>query len=262
MPEGDTIHRLADRLSRAAAGRTVSAFVARTLDESACSPLVGRTMIRAAARGKNLLVFFDDGRVLHLHLRMLGRVRIERKGAPRPQHPELWIELGPVVIRGYRIPVLRLLRERDLARSPDLAGLGPDLLAESFDENEALSRLRAMGTREIGDALMVQRAVSGIGNVYKSEILYLEKIDPRTRVAALDDEHLRRLLQRARRLLQSNVRSGAPRRTRSSLAGPRLWVYGRRGKPCLSCGAGIAVVRQGHPPGRSTYYCPRCQAGC
>jgi endonuclease-8 len=105
---------------------------------------------------------------------------------------------------------------------------------------------------------MQQRAVAGIGNVFKSEALFLERIDPRTLVSALDDERLRAILRRAKKLLAANVKGG-PRITRNSLVGPKSWVYGRARKACFGCKGPIAVIHQGAPPGRSTYFCPRCQ---
>lgn len=268
MPEGDSIHRLAARL-RVLVGAEITAFTSHALPDAT---LVGRTIAAVDSRGKNLLVRFDDGRALHVHLRMLGRVRIEparlaaskaalraRAGA-RPATPQLRVEAGGWVVTGARIPVLRLLAgDAAERRAPELARLGPDLLGDAWDEDEAVRRLRAMPSREIGDALLVQRALAGIGNVYKSEALFLESVAPRTLVRDLDDAALRRVVRRARALLLRN-RTAARRATRGGLSGPRLWVYGRRAQPCLRCGAAVEVLRQGAPPGRSTYHCPRCQA--
>jgi endonuclease VIII len=260
MPEGDTIHRLAARLRRVLVGREVRAFTAHPIAEVVLRTVVGRTVAAVEARGKNLLVRLDDGRILHLHLRMLGRVRVEapsreRAGAP----PQLRLEVDGAVVTGRRLPVLRLLRADQASRAPELAQLGPDLLDSEFDPRVALERLRALQSLEIGEALLVQKALAGIGNVYKSEVLYLERTPPRARVRSLDDAHLARLIACAQTLMKRNLGAGA-RRTRQSLSGPRLWVYGRGGKPCLSCGTAIETLRQGAPPGRSTYHCPSCQA--
>jgi len=256
MPEGDSIHLLANKLTRAVVGKTVVAFSARTVPDDVARSLVGVKIQSATARGKNLLIGFADGRVLHIHLRMLGRVRIVAK--PPRVTPQLSIAVGGVLVIGWKIPVLRLVSHAAAARAPELALLGPDLLAADFDEEEALARLRRLSEREIGDALLVQRAIAGIGNVYKSEVLFIEKVSPFTRVADLDDATLVALVRRARKLLKINVAHGGPRVTRGRL-GPRHWVYGRAGSACFRCRKAIAVTRQGAPPGRSTYFCAECQ---
>lgn len=273
MPEGDSIHRLAARL-RPLAGRVITGAAAKRLSNDACSSLIGRVVAAVEARGKNLLVHLDDGRTLHLHLKMLGRVSIVERAAERsrgayraalgaraaPSTPDLRLELGEVAVVGSRLPVVRLLR--DAARASDLASLGPDLLGESFDERAAVARLRAHAADPIGVALMRQSAVAGIGNVYKSEILFLQGVDPRVPVEALDDDALVGLLRRARSLLQKNVGRG-PRVTRSSLRGERHWVYGREGEPCFSCGSTVERVHQRSSDStpRTTDFCPRCQRG-
>jgi endonuclease-8 len=273
MPEGDSIRWLADKLRRAVRGKAVRAFEARTV---AGEPdLIGRAIVEVDTHGKNLFVRFDDGRALHVHLRMTGRVRIEapavvhaREALRGRRRRDLRLEVDGAIVTGTAIPVLRLVTASAMRRT--IAALGPDLLAPELDESDATSRLRALGARPIGEALMLQRAVSGIGNVYKSEVLFLERVHPAARVRDLDDATLARLLGRARELMQANVRAGR-RRTRGArgapggksaggaLAGPSLWVYGRAGQPCLACRGPIAVVRQGASPGRSTYFCPRCQ---
>ncbi len=264
MPEGDSIAWLAQKLKRAILGKTVRRVVAQTIPED----LVGHAVTAIESRGKNLLVRFDDGRTIHIHLRMLGRVRIEspamlaskeRLRGPSRIVPQLRLDFDGVVVFGSRIPVLRLLAPGAERRVPGLETLGPDLLGADFDEDEALNRLRAMGNRELGDAVMQQQAVAGIGNVYKSEILFLEKIDPWTLVKNVDDEKLRSILRLAKKLLRMNVRSGR-RTTRSALAGKPLWVYRRAGEPCFRCKTAITMAYQGAPPGRSTYACPKCQA--
>lgn len=183
MPEGDSIAWLAQKLRRAILGKTVRKVLAQTIPED----LVGRTVTAVESRGKNLLVRFDDGRVLHVHLRMLGRMRVEsphmlaqkeKLRGPARAIPQLRLDFDGAVVFGSQIPVLRLLAPGAEKRAAGLETLGPDLLAPDFDEDEAMKRLRAMGGREIGDALVQQRAVAGIGNIYKSEVLFLEKLDP------------------------------------------------------------------------------------
>lgn len=262
MPEGDSIHRLAARLRPGLVGEKVRAFDAHGIEDAVAETLIGHEVVSVEARGKNLLVAFDDGRALHVHLRMLGRMGFERPRSaylqPRRTSHQLRMEVGARVVVGDRIPVLRLLRAGAMTRAPDLSHLGPDLIAPDFDEGECVARLRALGKRPIGEALLVQRALAGIGNIYKSETLFLEKVDPRAPVDALDDATLRALVTRASELLRANLGPG-PRVTRNALRGPRFWVYGRRGRACFRCAKAIEVMHQGAPPGRSTYYCRTCQ---
>lgn len=263
MPEGDSIHRLAARLRPRLVGGKVRAFDAHDIADAVAETVVGHTVVSVEARGKNLLVRFDDGRTLHVHLRMLGRVGFERPRStywrPRRTPHQLRLDVGGAVVVGDRIPVLRLLRAGAEERAPDLQGLGPDLLGETLDAAECVARLRALGKRPIGEALMLQRVLAGIGNIYKSETLFLEKVDPTTPVSELDDAALHRLVERASKLLGANLGDG-PRVTRNALTGPRFWVYGRRGRACFRCGGAIDMIRQGAPPGRSTYYCRLCQS--
>lgn len=265
MPEGDSLHRLAAKLVPVLEGREVIAFTARRLTNDVARSIVGHRITSVSAKGKNLLVHLDDGRAIHVHLRMEGRVFIERPRsafwAPELRAPDMRLVVPGASVVGRRLPVLRVLSAAQLTRAPDLAGLGPDLVREGWDEDEAIRRLRALGDRAIGDALLVQRAAAGIGNVYKSEVLFLEGIDPRATLSSIDDDVLRRLLRRASELLRRNLADG-PRTTRATLGGaPRLWVYGRARHPCLRCGTPIACFKQGPSPGRSTYHCPSCQIG-
>ena len=263
MPEGDSIHRLAAKLRPKLLNQRVRAFEAHDIADAVAQTVVGREVVSVEARGKNLLVQFDDERTLHIHLRMLGRVRFERPRSaywkPRTAGHQLRLEVGSAVVVGDRIPVLRLLRAGAVKTAPDLAGLGPDLLAKEVDVAEAVRRLRGLGERPVGEALLIQRALAGIGNIYKSETLFLEKRHPLTPVSALDDAALTGLVTRAAKLLAANLGNG-PRVTRASLTGPRFWAYGRRDKACFRCGTPITMIRQGAPPGRSTYYCESCQS--
>lgn len=267
MPEGDSIHRLAKVLAPVLVGNEVVGLTARRLTRDVARSVVGHRIASVSARGKNLLVAFDDERVLHIHLRMEGRIFVEKPRsafwkAPALE-PDLRLETSGGAIVGKHLPVLRLLSGAQAKRDPSLAGLGPDLTTAAWNEDEALARLRALGDREVGAAILVQRGVAGIGNVYKSEVLFLEAIDPRTLVRDLGDDELRAVLRRASTLLRSNLGRG-PRVTRRSLAGPRLWVYGRANRPCLRCGTPVRMFHQSATRGgadgvRSTYHCPKCQ---
>jgi endonuclease-8 len=262
MPEGDSIYRLASSLAPLLEGRSVTALSARRLPDTLAGSLVGAVVANVTAKGKHLLIHFDDGRALHLHLGMQGRVFVERPRSPfwakDRSIPDLRLVVTGASIVGRHLSILRLLTSAQERRAPELSGLGPDLARDDWDEASAVKRFRALSNRPIGDALLVQRAAAGIGNVYKSEVLFLERIEPRTLLSALSDDELLGILRRASTLIRRNLGSG-PRTTRSSLGGPRLWVYGRGGRRCLRCDTSIVRFMQGPAPGRSTYYCPRCQ---
>jgi len=255
MPEGDSIHNLALRLRPVLVGKQVRAFEAHTIDDARAATVVGHAVESIEARGKNLLIRFDDGRTLHIHLRMMGRLRFERPRSsfwkPRTTRPQLRLAVDGAAIVGARIPVLRLLEAGKEERAPDIAGLGPDILTEDFDLEEAVRRLMGLGKMEIGEALLLQRAVAGIGNIYKSETLFGERTNPRAPTAKLGAEKLRAIVKRASVLMRRNL--GRTSRV-------RFQVYDRAGKPCRVCGTPIERFRQGAPPGRSTYHCPQCQA--
>jgi endonuclease-8 len=168
------------------------------------------------------------------------------------------LETAEAVAVAYDTPVVELLTDADLRRSPALTALGPDLLGAEFDLEEALRRLRERNGEELGNALLDQRAVAGIGNVYKSEVAFLERMNPWAKVGAFEDAELVAALRTAKRLLEANTRGGARVTTGSSARGQGLWVYGRAGRPCRRCGTTIRSGRQGDLA-RLTYWCERCQ---
>jgi endonuclease-8 len=260
MPEGDTIHRAARTLDRVLRGKVVSA-VESPLPAIAGADLEGQSVSKVEARGKNLLVVFEDGRVLHTHMRMTGSWHVYRPGErwqrPRRQ-ARVVLTTADFVAVCFDAPVVRLLRSGSLARDKALSSLGPDLLADEFDLLEARRRLHSLGTVPIGEALLRQSAVAGIGNVYKSETLFLCGQSPFTPAGDLSDGAIDRLLETARRMMAATLRRGV-RATRPTLTRERTWVYGRSGRPCRRCGTEIRMRRQGME-GRSTYWCPSCQA--
>ena len=266
MPEGDSIHNLAARLSRRILGKEVRAFEAHTIEDETAKTIVGLKIVAIDARGKNLLIRFDDGRTLHIHLRMLGRVRFERPRStfykPRVTRPQMRLAVeGGTAIIGARIPVLRLLKAGAEDRAPDLIRLGPDLLDPNYDEEEAVRRLLSLGKMAIGEAVLVQRAVAGIGNIYKSETLFLEKTNPTLPAVKVGEARMRKIVRRASALMRANLSvTPGPRVIRPSMTSGRFYVYGRKGKPCFTCGTLVERIRQGAEAGRSTYYCPSCQA--
>ncbi len=265
MPEGDTIFRTAAVLRAALSGRRVSGARAQPRPGMRRVPdlsrLVGATVVRVEARGKHLLIGFDNGLTLRSHLRMSGSWHRYRPGEPwrRPmREASAVIETAEAVAVAFNTPTVELLTDADLRRSAPLNTLGPDLLGRAFDAGEALARLRARNADELGNALLDQRAVAGIGNVYKSEVAFIEGLDPWSAVQQFDDAELERTLRTARRLLQANTRGGTRVTTASPRRGQELWVYGRAGRPCRRCGTVIEMRRQGELA-RQTFWCPRCQ---
>jgi endonuclease-8 len=263
MPEGDTIHRAALTLHRILAGRRVTAFTSPVGAVDAAARrggVVGSRIDAVEARGKHLLLRFSVGLVLHAHQRMHGSWHIYRAGSRwrRPGHEmRVRIDAGDVSAVCFASPVVELLTRAEIERHPILSSLGPDLLDGGFDAAAAAARLRRRGSTPVGVALLDQSALAGIGNVYKSEVLFLCGVDPFAPVAALDDAALDRVVEAARRQMGRNL-AGGERRTTSPLAESPLWVYRRRGRPCRRCGTRIESRRQGEM-GRTTYWCPRCQ---
>jgi endonuclease-8 len=262
VPEGDTIWRAARTLHAALAGKTVVGFASSLPAVTAAAQklrLAGRTIEVVEARGKHLLVRFSGGPVLHTHQGMRGSWRLQRRVPEDRWSPaaRAVIETADVVAVCSLAPVVELLSAAQAATHPSLSRLGPDLLGERFDADAARRRLRARGDLEVGEALLDQTALAGIGNVYKSEVLFLCRVSPFTRVRELDDAGLDRLVAHAGELMRRNTGPSGPRRV-PGLAPGRLWVYRRSGQPCLRCGTAIRRAVQGEQA-RSTYYCPTCQ---
>jgi endonuclease VIII len=266
MPEGDTIHRAARTLNEALAGQrvtrfeTVLAHLARVDDQQ---PVAGRTIERVVSAGKHLIIDFSGGLHLRTHMRMNGSWHIYRRGErwKRPRRDmRLAISTDVWVAVGFSIPVAEFLDEKGLRRQDDLRRMGPDLLGADFDPEEVVQRMRSRPEAEVANVLLNQRVVAGIGNVFKSEILFLAGVDPFTPVASIDDASLQRLVAISRKVLRNNVSHGRSDRitTGSSDPGKKLWVYGRRGEACRRCGTPIESRKQG-PDARLTYWCPRCQ---
>lgn len=269
MPEGDTLYRTAAGLRPYLVGRTVTA--ARGAGPGAIPQLhriVGQRIGAVESLGKNLLIRFDNGLELRTHLRMNGtwhRYRPGERWRRPPGRARLVIEVPGAVAVCFDAPVVELFEQRVEAIHPSLAGLGPDLLGPDFDADEALRRLRDPGRAGIGvaEALVDQRAMAGLGNVYKSEVTWIERVSPFAVLAELDDKTIRRLIATARRLLVANAasRRGPERVTTAgdrAAPGP-LYVYRRTGRPCHRCGTPIASRRQGTDLPRNTYWCPTCQ---
>jgi endonuclease-8 len=259
MPEGDTIFRTAQRLRPLLENQRVLRCSSREAALDATS-LVGHTVSNVESRGKHLLVHFEDHRCIHSHLGMTGSWHVYASGQPwrKPvSRAALSLETARSVCVCFSPKTLELLTADGLRRHRFLSQLGPDLLAARFDATEVLPRFRVHNAAPIGDVFMNQSIVCGVGNVYKSETLFLCRVNPFVPVGELADDALVRLVRTARRLLKSNL-GGYPRRTRHALDGQRLWVYQRSNAPCYQCGQTIRVRRQGDL-GRTTFWCPECQ---
>lgn len=266
MPEGDTIFRTAQVLRAALVGRHITAARALAGPDLRNPPdltrLLGSTVRSVEARGKHLLIGFDNGLTLRSHLRMGGSWHryAPREAWRRPaRQASAVLETPEAIAVAFNTPVIELLTDAELRRHRVLLELGPDLLGQRFDADEALRRLRQRDDVELGIALLDQQAMAGIGNVIKSEAAFLASMDPWAPVRTYDDHALAGVLRTARRLLLANTRGGARVTTRHRAPGARLWVYGRVGRPCRRCGSTIQQRRQGELA-RLTFWCPRCQA--
>jgi endonuclease-8 len=261
VPEGDTVWLSAKLLSDALTGQVLTRSEFR-VPRLATSDLTGRRVLEILARGKHMLTRLDGGLTLHTHFRMTGTWRIftsRQKWRGGPAH-EIRIVLGTErrTAVGYRIPVIELV---ETAREDTVVGhLGPDLLGPDWDADEAVRRLRAQPDREIGQALLDQRNLAGIGNLYKAEVLYLTGVSPWTVVTAVPD--LNRMVVLAHRLLGANRDHWPQVTTGNRRPGEDHYVFERAGRPCRRCGTPIRMAMQGDPPyDRVTYWCPVCQAG-
>jgi len=263
VPEGDTIFQTAAALRPLLVGRTIVAARART-PGPAIERVVGSAVTAIEPLGKHMLIRFDNGLALHTHLRMAGTWHRYAPGEPwkiPAWRARVVLEVAEHVVVCFNAPVAELMDARAVDLHPALQSLGPDLLAAEFPADVALQRLKARPDLEIAEALLDQRAMAGVGNVYKSEVLFLESVNPWTHVSAVEDATLERLITTARRLLRDNVRPGQPHRvtTRGDpSASGSLFVYGRANLPCPHCGTPIQTRRQG-ALNRPTYWCPRCQ---
>jgi endonuclease-8 len=228
----------------------------------ATTDLRSRDVLEVTARGKHLLTRIDGGLTLHTHFMMDGSWHLYRPTSTWTGGPAWQVRVVLVNDEwqavGYRLPVVELL---ETAREHDAVGhLGPDLLGADWDEATALRRLAADPTREIGPALLDQRNLAGIGNLYKTEALFLGGVTPWTPVS--DEPDLQRLVRRARRLLMANRERWEQTTTGSLRRGEHHWVFERGGSPCRRCGTRIRQAMQGEPPyQRVCYWCPTCQRG-
>jgi endonuclease-8 len=244
VPEGDSLHRAARRLQPLVGQRLeVESPNPRAQATGVAERIDGRLLEAVEAVGKNLLLRFEGGVVVRSHLRMTGRWLVEPRGTARTGLP--WLVLRGEELEGvlWNGPVLTLER-RNVAR------LGQDVLAVEFDLDAVVARLRGAGELWLGEALLDQRLVAGIGNMWMADALWTIGVSPWVRVRDASDETLRDALSAARRLMQEALATGRPGRQ----------VYRRAGRPCLRCGAIVRSRGQGDA-NRTAYWCPGCQAG-
>jgi endonuclease VIII len=275
MPEGDTIFRTARNLGRALVGQQVTGFrstyplLTRFNDDT---PLAGQTVDCVEARGKWMLMYFSGGGILASHLLMNGRWHIYRHGErwqlPRFQM-RIVIENAHYQAVGFRVPVAEMHTARTLARNMRIPRVENDLLSADFDVNAALGRLMARPNDAIADVLLDQSVMAGVGNVFKSEICFVNGLHPFRAVGTLTRDEVAATIASAQRLLRANVledsddmivtyRGQQRRTTHTSDPTASLWVYGRNGEPCRRCGEPIRRRIQGEDA-RVTFWCPRCQ---
>jgi endonuclease VIII len=275
MPEGDTIFRSARSLGRALAGKTITGFrstyplLTRFHDDT---PLTGQTVQQVESRGKWLLMHFSGGATLATHMLMNGSWHIYRPGE-RWQAPaasaRIVIENSEYVAVGFNVPVAQMHTPDSLRRDHRIPAPKADLLSPDFDPHAAAARILSEPDGELGDVLLRQRLLAGIGNVFKSEICFVTGLNPFRKVGTLSEAEVHQIIAVARKQLAANVledsgdrivtwRGAGRRTTRDSNPKQSLWVYNRAGQPCRECGTPIESRLQGIDA-RITFWCPQCQ---
>lgn len=275
MPEGDTIFRAARTLKAALAGKTVTRFetvlpyLARVHHDT---PITGRVIEDVVSHGKWIEMRFSGDLILLTHMLMSGSWHIYRPGEKWKQRSDdMRIVIGTDSFEAvaFRVPVAEFHTAASLVRRPGFNRLGQDLLAKEFDEKQAAEQLRTQADLEVGEALLDQSLLAGIGNVFKSEIAFVCGVNPFRRVSSLSVEEVACLITTARKLLKANVSAnssnlmvtytGFRRTTGRQNTSESLWVYQRNGEPCRKCGAPIRSQKQGQAA-RVTFWCPSCQS--
>lgn len=266
MPEGDTIHRTAAALRRALVGRLLRRV---TLPRIAPPhPTTGAVVQRVDARGKHLLIHTDDGLTLHTHQRMTGSWHLYTAGE-RWRKPSraarVVLATADVTAVCFHSPIVEVLDAEGLRRHPTLRRLGPDLCDPTNDHGEVVDRaVTRVGDltaepRTVGEVLLDQRIACGIGNIYRSEVLFLHGIAPPTDAGDLDADTWRALFSTSARLLRANLDTTARTTVPGAPAGS-LWVYGRAGAACRRCATAIVSHHLGDHA-RIVFHCPACQPG-
>jgi len=275
MPEGDTIFRTARALNRALAGRRITGFrsnyplLTRFHDDT---PLTGQEVDLVESRGKWVLIHFSGGGILVTHMLMSGSWHIYRPGEPWQQpgrNMRIVLENTVCQAVGFRVPVAQMHSVQSLARDRRIPQSTTDVLNAEFDAEATAQRLLACAHEEIGDVLLHQDVLAGVGNVFKSEVCFVTGVNPFCKVADLSAEQIATLIATSKKLVASNVledsgntivtyRGQHRRTTHQSSPGESLWVYSRNGEPCRRCGERIRRRIQG-PDARVTFWCQQCQ---
>ncbi len=264
MPEGDSVYRAARRLDRGLAGKPLARSQFR-VPQHAIADLAGQTVLGTDSHGKHLFTRTDAGITVHSHQRMDGSWTVVRPGSqlPRRARADVRVVLAASdghMAYGLRLPVVEILATRD---EPSVRGhLGPDPLREDWDPDEAVRRLHGAPSRPIAAALLDQRNLAGLGNLWVNECCFLRGYGPWLPVGGLD---LPATVRLAARMLRASAfgRSSAQATTGIARAGEDHWVYGRTGEPCRRCGTPIRNVAEvpGDAERRHTWWCPHCQPG-
>jgi endonuclease-8 len=264
VPEGDVVLRTARRLQAALAGRVLTRSDLRW-PSLATADLTGREVLEVVAVGKHLLIRIDGGLTLHSHLRMEGSWHVHRTGerwtGARPEHGiRVILANADWTAIGHRLGMLDLVATDN---EHSLVGhLGPDILAEGWDLNDAVQRVEAQPKRSIGEVLLDQRVIAGIGTFYMSEACFLRGVNPWQPVSEVAD--VPALVEMAHRLMTANVRADRVEQvtTGDTRPGQQQWVHARSGRPCRRCRTLIRVAELGvAPTQRVAFWCPFCQPG-
>lgn len=274
MPEGDTIYRAARTLNLALGGQTVTSFesvLPHLTRVDVDSGVVGRTVEKVEARGKWQLMYFSGDLILLTHMLMSGSWHIYRPGETwkrKRWDMRVVIATPRILAVAFKVPIAEFHTAESLSRREGFISVGPSLLASEFDETEAISRLRSRPDFEIGVSLLAQSLLSGIGNVYKSEVCFACGVNPFRQVNSLTHDELQCIVAHARKFMLANVTEtsgdgivtyfGMRRTTGRSNPSERLWVYRRTGEPCRRCGTAISSRKQGFDA-RTSFWCAQCQ---
>jgi endonuclease-8 len=262
-------------LGRALVGHPITGFrsnyplITRFHDDT---PITGQQVDRVESRGKWVLIYFSGGGILVTHMLMSGSWHIYRPGEPWQQpgrNMRIVLENSVCQAVGFRVPVAQMHTVQSLARDRRIPQPTSDVLNPDFDAETTAQRLLACAHEEIGDVLLHQEVLAGVGNVFKSEVCFVTGINPFCKVADLSAEQISTLIATSRKLVASNVVEDSPdmivtyrgqhrRTTHQSSPGESLWVYGRNGDPCRRCGERIRRRIQG-PDARVTFWCQQCQ---